>query len=121
MPPGPGIACGDCDEHMRRNFGCPVFRGHPWAGGSGEGWKEKATSVFRPCNQDPVKEGDEPGWMRTCPQYYARSPFVLGILDDLGDYEANRLGNVFDLPGPYLVYLRVASAERKSWAAWWTA
>ena len=106
---------------MRRDFGCPVRRGHPWYGGGGDGWQGKATNLFRPSNQDPVSLTDAPGWMRTCPQFYCSSPFVCSIMEDLDDYKENRLGNVFDLPLPYLAYLRVASAERAAWHDWWQA
>jgi len=56
---------------------------------------------------------------RTCPQYYARSPALIGLFNDLDDYESGRMGPVDDMELAHLVYLRVLSAERKSWLRWW--
>ena len=59
--------------------------------------------------------------MRTCPQHYAYSPFVTSILDDVSDYEGNRIGNVFEMPAAHLIAVRVAETEQKAWHDWWTA
>jgi hypothetical protein len=78
----------------------------------------KSTSVHRCGIERPQKIED---WQRTCPQYFAQSPFVTQIMDDLEDYRNNRLGDVRDFPLPLLHYLRFADREQKSWDAWWEA
>jgi hypothetical protein len=122
VPPGPNVACGDCDVRMRQAFGCPFVSGRPWFDGDGDGWQGKSKSVYRPSTGSASSMGKEPpAWMRTCPQHYANSPFVVSIQEDVCDYEAGRLGDSRDLYYPYWQYLKFASAERKDWLAWWEA
>jgi len=52
---------------------------------------------------------------KTCPQYFARSPFVLSVRDQLEDYRRGALGDVRDLPAHLLAYLRVLDSADTRW------
>ena len=69
--------------------------------------------------EDYVDRRKAEPWRLTCPQYYYNSPFVQSIYNDLSDYEAGRLGDSFDLPAPYLEYLRVLSVETDRHQKYW--
>ena len=92
--------------------------GIPWTpSAGGEGWKGQGRVWNRdkPIRPDQATEED-----RTCPQYFARSPMVLGLLDELADWEKGRLGNARrDIGSPHAVYLRILEGEHNLWESYW--
>ena len=109
------LLCDGCDPARRRRLGCGITDGLPWTvSASGDGHAGKALQPF----SDGATLAP---YNRTCPTYYHLSPFVQSVLDDLDDYEANRFGDVRDLPNDQLAFLRVASRERKNWRRYFKA
>lgn len=51
----------------------------------------------------------------TCPQFLARSPFVISVLNYLDDFKNNRLGDVWELPNALYQYLQIAGSELSTW------
>jgi hypothetical protein len=49
---------------------------------------------------------------RTCPRYFAQTPFVGSLLYYLSDYENGALGPIWDLPAAFVDYCKVALGER---------
>lgn len=47
----------------------------------------------------------------TCPEYYARSPFVSSVYSYLRAYRTGGLGNVMDLPASLFEYLQILDTE----------
>ena len=54
-------------------------------------------------------------WSRTCPRYCLALEPVMRVMGDLKDYQRGALGNVLDLPAPYLAALRAAESEMAAW------
>ena len=92
--------------------------GIPWSGGGGAGWPGQGVPHKRGA---PERRHKVEPWERTCPVYFLRSPFVQSILSLLPDFEANRLGPIWDLPASLVEYLRLAHDERESWKNFWEA
>jgi len=108
ISPAPAL-CEQCPTADRQLWGCGCSSGVPWtATAAGLGYAGEADADYQGPEAEDVKE------RRTCPQYFARSPFVRSILDDLDDYEAGRL-DLRDMGAADLFYLRVALAERRAW------
>jgi len=84
--------CGFRDEYRGRACGGIFAR-------SRAEWLEPATDEQR----------------RTCPQWFARQPYVRSVLEHLADYRRGALGDVRDLPAPALDALRDADGAQQMW------
>lgn len=95
--------------------------GLPWDGESGgPGYAGQAYNVwYRDGDQRPLSEAEP--WERTCPQYYARSPFYLSLWQELGDYQEGRTDLLGELSEAHLTYLRCMDAEHQAWRNYWDA
>ena len=89
-------ACKDCPTHEHEEWGCGF-----------DGFEGKAELAFG-------HELDEP-YSRTCPRYYAASPFVSSVMRDLRDFKRGALGDVRQLGSAHRVYLEVAEDESAKW------
>ena len=89
--------CEECNEHDEKLFGC----GYSGKDGLGDlGFDDdRITGIAA----------------RTCPQFYARQPMVISIMNMVGDYRRGALGDVRDLGNATLSYLQVADAELNRW------
>lgn len=68
-----------------------------------------------------IPAGEETPEDKTCPQWFATSPFVLSLLELVHDYREGRLGNVRKLPMRTMQALRIFSAEYDAWIEEWDA
>jgi hypothetical protein len=112
-PWGPG-PCSDCQQRDS------VDNYQTW----GCGWREKYASnasvqFVRGAADAALRDKDTPcpAEGRTCPWFYRVQPFVQSIFSLVGDWDEGRLGAIWDLPAHLVDYLRVASAEFKTWQA----
>lgn len=51
---------------------------------------------------------------RSCPEYFARAPFIAEVWNDLADYKRGALGPVGSISAPHLTLLRILDAETNS-------
>jgi hypothetical protein len=102
LPPGPCSAClKDNDAGIFAEHGC--------------GWDEKYRgkgTVARTRGAANIKRGEDmPPEGKTCPWFFRAQPFVGSIYEMIADYEAGRLGPIWDIPAHLVDYLRYASDE----------
>jgi len=48
---------------------------------------------------------------RTCPEFFARAPFVASCADMLRAWRAGTMGHIWDLPAPLVTYLDALDRE----------
>jgi len=82
---------------LRATLGC----------GFDERCRDKATCTY-----------ERGGGLRTCPEFFARQPWVLSVYEWLPGYRQSGLAELMDLPAALVDSLRVLDAEVKAFEAY---
>jgi len=93
------VGCDACDDKLKRILGCGYedrFKGR--------GIGEPAGALAG----DDLMAAD-----RTCPEWYARTPFVVSLWMYLAPYRAGALGPAWELDNLLFELLQVVDAEAK--------
>jgi len=95
-----------------------VTSGIPWSGSAtGAGYRGTGRAWQRDKPIHPSKATDVD---RTCPQYFARSPMFLCLLNELADFRVGRMGNVRrDITALHHTLLSVLESEVNLWESYW--
>lgn len=92
--------------------------GVPWSSNAaGPGWRGQGRIWKR---DKPIVPSRATDVDRTCPQYFARSPLVVGLLDDLRDWKTGRLGHARrDMSAMHHRLLKMLEIEMDVWESYW--